>query len=160
MKEPKDRAPSLFAQVALGLLVSGLFCAGATALYLRSTMRTLEARAAAEGTGVARDAGCWKAYGTVEGKDYVITCVVPDAPGAPVPDCAALHGAVEPYLDGGTGRVRVQTLSQYPSGRVVCEERLGADVGVDAGPAGLAAPDAGDPAGEDAGEVPSPINPG
>lgn len=146
MSEPKDRAPSLFTQIALGLLVSGLFCAGATALYLRSTMRTLEARASSEGADFARDAGCWKAYGTFEGPDYVITCVVPDAPGDAVPSCAALHPAVEPYLDGGTGRVRVQRLQQYPSGRVLCEDRLGVDAGVDSdagSPAAAPAPDAG-----------------
>ncbi|MCC6332476.1 MAG: hypothetical protein IT380_00650 [Myxococcales bacterium] len=125
MKEPKDRAPSLYAQIALGLLISGLFCSGATFLYLRSTLQTLDARAASEGTDVARDAGCWKAYGTFEGPDYVITCVVPDAPEAAAPACAALHPTVTPFLDGGTGRVRVQRLSQYPSGRVLCEDRLG-----------------------------------
>lgn len=145
MNEPKDRAPSLFAQVALGLLVSGLFCAGATALYLRSTMQTLEARSSSEGTDFARDAGCWKAYGTIEGPDYVITCVVPDAPDYPVPACAALHAAVEPYLDGGSGRVRVQRLLQYPSGRVLCEDRLGADAAQDAG-TDVGAVDAGEPA--------------
>lgn len=125
MKEPKDRAPSLFAQVALGLLVSGLFCAGATFLYLRSTMKKLEAQASSEGTELARAQGCWKAYGTLEGPDYVVTCLVPDAPDAPTPACETLHDAVTPYLDGGTGRVRVQRLSQYPSGRVLCEDRLG-----------------------------------
>jgi hypothetical protein len=131
VSQPKDRAPSLLTQVAVGLLFSGVFCAGATALYLRSTMRTLEVRASSEGAEFARDAGCWKAYGTFEGPDYVITCVVPDSPDAPAPACAALHPAVEPYLDGGTGRVRVQRLSQYPSGRVVCEDRLGRGAGVD-----------------------------
>lgn len=139
MKEPRDRAPSLFAQVALGLLVSGLFCAGATFFYLRSTMKTLEARRASPGTEVARAQGCGDAQATFEGPDYVITCIVPDALDAPVPACAALHEAVVPYLDGGTGRVRVQRISQYPSGRVLCEDRLGAG------------PDAGADAGQDAG---------
>lgn len=145
MKEPKDRAPSLFTQIALGLLISGLFCAGATALYLRSTMKTLEVRASSEGADFARDAGCWKAYGTFEGPDYVITCVLPDSPDYPAPACAALHPAVEPYLDGGTGRVRVQRLAQYPSGRVVCEDRLGVDEDAGTPVAPPTAADAGSP---------------
>lgn len=124
MKEPRDRAPSLSVQLALGLLLSGLFCSGAAFLFLRGTIQRLDAQAASKGTDAARDAGCWKAYGTFEGPDYVLTCVVPEGD-EEVPACAALHGALTPWLDGGTGRVRVQRLSQYPSGRVVCEDRLG-----------------------------------
>ncbi len=134
MSEPRDRAPSLLLQVGLGLAVAGALCAGGTGLYLRGTMQSLQARASSEGTDFARDAGCWKAYGTFEGPDYVVTCVVPDVPNAPVPACAALRPAVEPYLDGGTGRVRVQRLAQYPSGRVLCEDRLGVGDAADAGP--------------------------
>jgi hypothetical protein len=130
VSQPKNRAPSLVTQVAVGLFLSGLVCAGATALHLRSTMRMLEVRASSEGTEYARDAGCWKAYGTFEGPDYVVTCLVPDSPDAPAPACAALYPAVVPYLDGGTGRVRLQRLSQYPSGRVVCEDRLGRGTGI------------------------------